>query len=285
MSATTGIDWTDATWNYLRWRCRPVSPGCFNCYARTHTDRYQGKGAFGSEPPAELRMHRLLLPLTDAKFHAAYRIFMESMSDPFYGALPIEDQSLVWAVMAADPAHLYQGLSKRQGIMRSELARLTPELLSYGLDRLEVLAGKGRRLTDTRRRILGDIEAARETVLPLPNVMLGVSAEDRHWWNIRVPVLREIPAAARFVSVEPLLHELGPVDLTGIHWVICGGESGNGHRPMDLDWVRDLRDQCQAQGVAFWFKQIGGRHPKDNGDLLDGWQWKQHYEGIARCHG
>ena len=81
MSGKTGIDWTDATWNYLPWRCRTVSPGCHNCYARTHTDRYQGAGAFESEPPARLRVHRLLLPLTDPPFRAGRRIFMESMSD------------------------------------------------------------------------------------------------------------------------------------------------------------------------------------------------------------
>jgi protein gp37 len=187
------------------------------------------------------------------------------MSDPFYGALPIEDQALVWAVMAADPAHIFQCLTKRQGILRSELARLTPALLSDGLDRLEVIVGKGRRLTPTRRRILGDIEAAREVTLPLPNVMLGVSAEDRHWWKIRVDVLRSIPAAARFVSVEPMIGDLGPIGLTGIDWVICGGESGRNRRRLDLDWARDLRDQCESSGVAFWFKQIGGITPKAGG--------------------
>ncbi len=95
MSGKTGIDWTDATWNYLPWRCRAVSPGCDNCYARKHTDRYQGAGAFESEPPARLRVHRLLLPLTHPEFRAGRRIFMESMSNPFFGALPIEDQALV----------------------------------------------------------------------------------------------------------------------------------------------------------------------------------------------
>jgi protein gp37 len=81
MGAVTAIDWTDVTWNYLPWRCRRVSPGCDNCYALARTDRYQGAGAFESTPPAALRMHRLLLPLTDAKFRAGRRIFMESMSD------------------------------------------------------------------------------------------------------------------------------------------------------------------------------------------------------------
>jgi protein gp37 len=281
MGAVTAIDWTDATHNYLPWRCRPVSRGCDNCYASQLTNRYQGSGAFESGPPATLRMHRLLLPLTDAGFRAGKRILMESMSDPFFGALPLEDQALVWAVMAADPAHIYQGLTKRPGVMQSELARITPGVLADGLDRLEVIAGKGRRLTPTRRRILGNIEAARTVSLPLPNLMLGVSAEDRHWWKIRVDLLRAVPAAARFVSAEPLLGDLGAIDLTGIDWVICGGESGRDRRRMDLDWARSLRDQCQAAGVAFWFKQVGGITPKAGGDLLDGRQWKQHYEGIA----
>ena len=278
MSGKTGIDWTDATWNYLPWRCRAVSPGCDNCYARKQTDRYQGAGAFESEPPARLRAHRLLLPLTHPEFRAGRRIFMESMSDPFFGALPIEDQALVWAVMAADQGHIFQCLTKRAGIMGSELARLTPGLLHLGLDRLESLAGRGGRITPNRRRILAQAEAAREIPLPLPNVMLGVSAENHRWWNIRVPVLRKIPAAGRFVSVEPFLAPLGPVDLTGIHWVICGGESGPGHRTMNLDWVRDLGDRCADHGVAFWFKQAGGITPKAGGDLLDGRQYKQHYE-------
>ncbi len=180
--------------------------------------------------------------------------------------------------MAADQGHIFQCLTKRAGIMRSELARLTPGLLHQGLDRLESLAGRGGRITPNRRRILAQAEAAREIPLPLPNVMLGVSAENHRWWNIRVPVLRKIPAAGRFVSVEPFLAPLGPVDLTGIHWVICGGESGPGHRAMNLDWVRDLGDRCADHGVAFWFKQAGGITPKAGGDLLDGRLYKQHYE-------
>jgi protein gp37 len=231
-------------------------------------------------------MNRLLLPWTDPQFRTAFRIFMVSMSDPFYGALPIEDVALVWAVMAADRGHLYQGLSKRPGVMLSHLSRPEfPGLVHQSLDRLADLAGRGGKLTPIRRRILADVEAAAGVEMPLPNVMLGVSTEDRHWWKIRVPMLRRAPAAARFVSVEPFLGELGEVDLAGIDWAICGGESGPHHRPMDLDWVRDLRDQCQAQGVAFWFKQVGGRTPRANGDLLDGRQYKQHYTSMGLADG
>ena len=282
MSGTTAISWTDATLNPLPHRCTAISPGCDNCYARVLTDRWEGKGAFESEPPAYVKLGLLLLPWTDARFREAYRIFLVSMSDPFHSALPIQDLALMWAMMAADQRHLYQVLTKRQGPMASRLSWPDfPAMVQEELaGRLSELACRGRRLTPTRRQILSDIEAAQDVAWPLPNVMLGVSAEDRHWWKIRVPVLRGVPAAGRFVSVEPYLHELGPVDLTGIHWVICGGESGNGYRPMDLDWARDLRDQCREQDVAFWFKQSSARRP-GTGELLDGREWKQHYEGMA----
>jgi hypothetical protein len=128
MSGKTGIDWTDATWNYLPWRCRTVSPGCHNCYARKHTDRYQGAGAFESEPPARLRLHRLLLPLTDPQFRAGRRIFMESMSDPSGGVAILNraicaGQCDVWccSVCATDVGHVLPGppCRWRSGCVRS----------------------------------------------------------------------------------------------------------------------------------------------------------------------
>ena len=131
--------------------------------------------------------------------------------------------------------------------MRSELARLTPDVLAHGLGRL---ASRTRRLTPARRRILGAIETASEARLPLRNVMLGVPAEDRHWWKARVPVPREIPAATRFVSAGPLIHELRPVDLSGIGWVIFCGESGPARPAHGPGLARDLRDQCREQGAS-----------------------------------
>ena len=104
----------------------------------------------------------------------------------------------------------------------------------------------------------------------LPNVWLGVSVEDRKYGIPRIDILRETPAAVRFLSVEPLLEDLGPLDLRGIHWVIVGGESGAGARPMPIEWVRSIRDQCAEQGVSFFFKQWGGVMKKINGRILDG---------------
>ncbi len=111
--------------------------------------------------------------------------------------------------------------------------------------------------------------------LPWPsNVWVGVSIEtERYRW--RADHLRQVPAAVRFISAEPLLGTLARVDLSGVDWVITGGESGNGHRPIDPDWVRDLRDRCQQQGVAFFHKQWGGRTPKANGRELDGRTWDE----------
>jgi protein gp37 len=107
-----------------------------------------------------------------------------------------------------------------------------------------------------------------------PNVWMGVSIENRRWVH-RADVLRSLPAVVRFISAEPLLGPLGDLDLRGITWLIAGGESGHGHRPIDPAWVRDLRDRCLIDGIAFFFKQWGGRYPKAGGRLLDGREWSQ----------
>jgi|SRR5579875_666401 len=111
--------------------------------------------------------------------------------------------------------------------------------------------------------------------LPWPsNVWMGVTIENRRFVH-RADALREVPAAIRFISAEPLLGPLEGLDLTGIDWVIAGGESGPRHRPVRAEWLRDLRDRCIAQGVAFFFKQWGGLRPKSGGRLLDGRTWNQ----------
>ena len=104
----------------------------------------------------------------------------------------------------------------------------------------------------------------------LPNVWLGVSVEDRKYGLPRIDILRETPAAVRFLSIEPLLEDIGPLDLRGIHWVIVGGESGPGARPLQPEWVLPIRDQCAEQGVPFFFKQWGGVMKKLKGRVLDG---------------
>jgi protein gp37 len=109
---------------------------------------------------------------------------------------------------------------------------------------------------------------------PLPNVWIGTSVEDSRVVH-RIDALRDCPAALRFLSCEPLIGPLPNLNLDSIGWVIAGGESGPDYRPLDLDWVRDLRDQCQRSGVPFFFKQIGGLTPKSGGRLLDGVEWSE----------
>ncbi len=165
------------------------------------------------------------------------RVFVNSMSDLFHDQIPDEFIADIWDVMGAAPQHTFQILTKRPARMRS--------LLKHWLT--------------------------------LPNVWLGVSAENQRWADIRIPTLAETPAAIRFISAEPLL---GPINLTdhlpGLDWVIAGGESGRHARPMHPDWPRSIRDQCQAAGVAFLFKQWGGRTPKAGGRDLDGRTWDQY---------
>lgn len=291
----TAIEWTEKTWNPTT-GCDQVSPGCDNCYALTLAKRLKGMGAekyqkdgipetsgpgFGiTEHPASLT-----IPLSWRK---PQKVFVNSMSDLFHKGISDEFIAKVFAVMAATPRHTYQVLTKRHGRMRS--------LLSSDAFRQQV-----------QRRIAGvgnDPYVDRHwKAWPLPNVWLGVSVENQEWAGIRIPALLDTPAAVRFLSCEPLL---GPVLLrnwvlphcgcctpllgrscvndpgaVSVDWVIAGGESGAGFRPLNLDWVRSLRDQCAESEVAFLFKQVGGRTPKSGGRTLDDETWDQYPETAA----
>jgi protein gp37 len=178
------------------------------------------------------------------------RIFVNSMSDLFHQEVPFEFVDRVFSAMAACPWHTFQVLTKR------------PErMLAYCEQRYEQLAGG-----------LDALGAA--PPVPWPNVWLGVSVES-HRWARRVAVLRDVPAAVRFVSAEPLLGSLTGLDLTDVDWLIVGGESGPRRRPVRVEWVRELRDMARGAGVAFFFKQWGGRTPAEGGRLLDGREWAQ----------
>ena len=162
-------------------------------------------------------------------------IFVNSMSDLFHEEMPLDFLKQIFEVMRETPRHIYQVLTKRH----ENLAELAPELN------------------------------------PWPeNVWIGVSVENADYKH-RIDYLRQVPAAVRFISFEPLLGSVGQVDLTGIHWIIVGGESGPGCRPIREEWVIELRDQALAQGVAFFFKQWGGYTPKAGGRLLEGRTWDE----------
>lgn len=273
MSDKSSIEWTDASWNPIRGvapnrhMCRKISPGCDNCYASTMTARFGGQ-AYSYDQVGEVRLDEkaLWMPLS---WKEPRRIFVCSMTDLFGEWVPGYWIDQIFAVMAWAPQHQFQVLTKRPSLM------------------LKYLTAAGR---------LGEIENARcdvcvrsggicgypgddcgllaDTTLPLPNVWLGTSIElDRFAW--RANVLRECPAALRFVSAEPLLGPLPSLDLTGIDWLIAGGESGAHHRPLELDWVRDLRDRSVAAGAAFFFKQVGGRTHAEGGRELDGRTWSE----------
>ncbi|ACY18615.1 DUF5131 family protein [Haliangium ochraceum] len=232
MSDGSSIEWTDATWNPVR-GCKKVSPGCKHCYAELFAERWRGIPGHPYEQGFDLRLvpDKLLEPLSWGR---SRMIFVNSMSDLFQVGVPDAFVRAVFEVMARADWHIYQVLTKRAERLGSLTRRLPAELVDH------------------------------------PHVWLGVSVEDRRYGLPRIDELREARAAVRFLSVEPLLEDLGALDLEGIDWVIVGGESGPGARPMNPAWVRSIRDQCRAAGVAFFFKQWGGTRKKLAGRELDG---------------
>lgn len=232
MSATSTIEWTDATWNPVR-GCTKVSPGCKNCYAETFAERFRGVPGHPYEQGFDLRLvpEKLAEPL---RWAASKTIFVNSMSDLFHEGVPDEYIEHCVRVMQLANWHTYQVLTKRG-------------------DRLSEL-------------LHGRLAFASQ----LRHIWWGVSAEDRKYGLPRVEALRRTPAAIRFLSVEPLLEDLGEFDLADIHWVIVGGESGNGARPIDSAWVVNIRNQCERAGVKFFFKQWGGVRKAEAGRMLDG---------------
>jgi protein gp37 len=260
VSDNSGIEWTDATLNVVT-GCESISSGCDLCYARTFAERWRGTPGHYFENGFDviLRPDRLDLPL---RWRKPRNIFVNSMSDLFHKDVPDEYVAQVFAVMAATPHHTYQILTKRHGRMRSLLSRGT-------------LGAEG--FPDMVEEAMVEFTHASLDEWPLNNVHLGVSAEDQAAADLRVPALLETPAAVRWVSAEPLL---GPVDIAEwlprkevddgltvptISWLVCGGESGRGARPMDEQWARDLVAQCQAAGIPAFVKQMGSAWAKSHG--------------------
>lgn len=247
MSDNTGIEWTDATWNPVT-GCTKVSEGCDHCYAETFAERFRGVPGHHFERGFDvvLRPERLITPLT---WKRPRRIFVNSMSDLFHERVPDEYIAKVFAVMVAARRHTFQVLTKRPGRMHSLLSS----------PRFESLAVKASMVNEVRSRTDHYLEWA----WPAPNVWLGVSAENQKWANVRVPILLDTPSAVRFLSCEPLLGEISlfansKIDTgTLVDWVIVGGESGPGARPMHPRWARQLRDECVTYGIPFLFKQRG----------------------------
>jgi protein gp37 len=243
MGDHSAIEWTDATWNPVT-GCSKVSAGCDHCYAervamrlqRIGLQRYRNGFAVTLQPAA------LNMPL---HWRNPRRIFVNSMSDLFHGAVPKEFIDKVFDVMGQANWHQFQVLTKRPGRMAAYLTGF---------------AG-----TETRPV---RVPAYPGRSLPA-NVWVGTSVENSAVVN-RIDQLRRVPAAVRFLSLEPLLGPLPDLDLRKIDWVIVGGESGMDHRPIEVAWVRDIRRQCRAARVPFFFKQWGGRTARSGGRVLDG---------------
>lgn len=237
MAEKSKIEWTDATWNPVR-GCTKISPGCKHCYAEVFAERFRGVPGHPYEQGFDLRLvpEKLEEPL---KWKVPRFIFVNSMSDLFHNGVPDEYILKVAEVMRSAPWHTFQILTKRSERMR------------------DLLNSKLRFVAESR------------------HVWWGVSVEDRKHGLPRVDHLRSADVDMRFLSVEPLLEELGALNLRKIHWVIVGGESGPGARPMRKEWVLSVRNQCCRAGVPFFFKQWGGVHKSRQGRALEGRTYDQ----------
>ena len=232
MSVQSGIEWTDATWNPVR-GCTKISPGCKHCYAETFAERFRGVKGHPYEQGFDLRLvpEKLGEPL---RWRTPKMIFVNSMSDLFHDAVPEDYVDAVARVMVSAKWHTYQVLTKRS-------------------ERLRTLLNSKLRFAASQAHI-----------------WWGVSVEDRKHGLPRIEDLQNADAAVRFLSVEPLLEDVGKLNLAGISWVIVGGESGPGARPMRMEWVVSVRDQCRRANVPFFFKQWGGVRKAASGRKLDG---------------
>ena len=235
MADNSAIEWTDATWNPVT-GCSQTSPGCDNCYALTLAARLKAMGnpryQVDGDPPN---------------------------SGPGFGLqlhYDLLDVPRRWkrqrTIFVNSMSDLFQ-----PGVPFDFIADIFHVMHDTPHHRFQILTKRSHRLA----AIAGDLNWS-------DNIWMGVSVETQRYC-FRIDHLRQVPSSVRFLSLEPLIGPLSGLDLTGIHWVIVGGESGHGARPIDPGWVRDIRDQCADASVPFFFKQWGGRTPKAGGRILD----------------
>lgn len=251
MAGLSDIEWTDATWNPIS-GCAILSPGCTNCYAMRMAARLQAMEHAAYEGTTRKSGGRpvwtSVLHLNEASLEIPLgwrkprKIFVNSMSDLFQDGVPDDFVGRVWSTMERAHWHIFQILTKR------------PENM------LRIVV--------------------QNSLAVLPNVWLGTSVENAAYTK-RIPVLREVPASIRFVSFEPLLGTVGRPNLKGIHWAIVGGESGPRARPMEPEWIEEIRTQCRKSGTVFFFKQWGGKNKKVAGRMYRGRTWDD-YPSV-RC--
>lgn len=243
MSSQSSIEWTDATWNPVR-GCTKISPGCKYCYAEVFAERFRGVPGHAYERGFDLRLvpEKLAEPLRWAK---SRMISVNSMSDLFHERVPDSYIVKVAEIMSVANWHVFQVLTKRSERMKEML------------------------------------KASLKPYAHQEHIWWGVSVEDKKYGIPRIHHLRSAPAAIRFLSIEPLLEDVGKINLSGISWVIVGGESGPRARPIEPEWVISIRNQCQASRVPFFFKQWGGKNKKEAGRKLKGSTYDE-FPGFTR---
>jgi protein gp37 len=232
MALNSTIEWTQATWNPVR-GCTKISAGCKHCYAERFAERFRSVVGHPYEMGFDLRLvpERLGDPL---RWSAPRTIFVNSMSDLFHPGVPDDYISNILDVMKIARWHTFQVLTKRAARLCDLLSTQLREASGYN------------------------------------HIWWGVSVENKRDGLPRIEQLRRAPVPIKFLSIEPLLEHLGEIDLTGLSWVIVGGESGPGARPMLKEWVLSVREQCRTAGVPFFFKQWGGIWKSRRGRRLDG---------------
>lgn len=245
MSTNSKIEWTDITWNPVR-GCTKISPGCKHCYAAAFAERFRGVHGHPYEQGFDLRLvpEKLIEPFN---WPSSRMVFVNSMSDLFQEGIPDEFVLDVCRIMQEANWHTYQILTKRHERMH------------------QLLSGK-----------LG-------FAADCSHIWWGVSVEDKKYGLPRIESLRRTPARVKFLSVEPLLEHLGSLNLKGIDWVIVGGESGRGARPMKAPWVESVRSQCKMHRVPFFFKQWGGVQKSKTGRDLNGRTYDEYPEAESRA--
>ncbi|MGE3644522.1 MAG: DUF5131 family protein [Beijerinckiaceae bacterium] len=251
MTSQTEIEWTDATWNPTA-GCTIISPGCTNCYAQRMAARLAAMGVEKYKNTTRKSGKRAVwsgkINIDDSALNwplsvrKSKRIFVNSMSDLFHENISDQFVLNIWDVMEQADWHSFQVLTKRPERMRSMMKS-------------------------------GQLKA-------LKNVWLGTTVESSDFLY-RIDALRDVAAAIRFISFEPLLSRISEPDLTGIDWAIVGGESGPNARLVVTSWVEELRDSCLEQGVAFFFKQWGGKRKSKTGRMLGGRTWDEYPIDIS----
>lgn len=245
----TAIEWTDEVWNPMT-GCTKISAGCDNCYAHTVAQRRTRE------------QYLRQLPVKDTP---------ENRADPF--APRFWPERLDWPLRWKEPRRIFVNSMSDVFHAHFSLEQIQQVFTAMALaeqHQFQVLTKRPERAL----RLADELPWA-------PNIWMGTSIEDLRVAR-RADALREIPAAVRFISAEPLLGSLRGLDLTGIHWLIAGGESGAAARPVHVEWARELRDMCEDVGVHFFWKQWGGYTPKSGGRELDGRTWDEYPVELVR---